>query len=139
MVAEMKTIQDELEKIYGKAKEILTEHFSNLVFHIAPEGRLTCWVRTPDGRDGAGIQLKYTINVGQILIHQWRYLEELNELVAPAHNEPDKFFYCTECGQVKPKEEFEAGVFAGYYCKECAKKPEVVKLIAQSHERGFYD
>lgn len=139
MVDLMKPIEQQLELVYKSAKELLMGAFPNLYFFVSPTGKLTSWVRTKDGRDGAGIQMKYEIYVGSILCHQWRYLEELNEYVAPVHNEPDKYFFCTECGQVKPREEFEDSVFAGYYCKECAKKPEVAKLIVKSHQRGFYD
>ena len=139
MVDLMKPIEQQLELVYKSAKELLMGAFPNLYFFISPTGKLTSWVRTKDGRDGAGIQMKYEIHVGSILCHHWRYLEELDKYVAPVHNEPDKYFYCTECGQVKPKTEFAESVFAGHYCKECAKKPEVAKLIAESHQRGFYD
>lgn len=132
----MKPIEQQPELIYKSAKELLMGAFPNLYFYISPTGKLTSWVRTSDGRDGAGIQMKYEIHVGSII---WRYLEELNEYVAPVHNEPDKYFYCTECGKVKTKEEFADSVFAGYYCKECAKIPEVAKAITESHKRGFYD
>lgn len=128
-----------MDSAYSQIKEILMDVYPNLYFYISPTGNLSCWVRTQEGRDGAGIEMQQKINAGSILVHQEEYLEKLNELVAPVHNEPDKFFYCTECGQVKPREEFEDSVFAGYYCKECAKKPEVAKLIAESHTRGFYD
>ena len=135
----MKPIEQQLESIYKVAKELLMGAFPNLYFYISPTGKLTSWVRTTDGREGAGIQMKYDIHVGSIMCHHWRCLEELNELVAPVRNEPDKYFYCTECGKVKSREEFGENVFAGYYCKECAKKPEVARLIAESHTRGFYD
>lgn len=139
MVDLMKPIEQQLELVYKAAKELLMGAFPNLYFFVSPTGKLTSWVRTKDGRDGAGIQMKYEIHVGSILCHHWRYLEELNEYVTPVHNEPDKYFYCTECGRVQKIEQFEHSVFAGYYCKECAKKPEVAKLIAESHTRGFYD
>ena len=128
-----------MNSAYSQIKEILMDAYPNLYFYISPTGNLSCWVRTQEGRDGAGIEMQQKINAGSILVHQEEYLEKLNELVAPVHNEPDKYFFCTECGQVKPREEFEDSVFAGYYCKECAKKPEVAKLIAESHTRGFYD
>lgn len=135
----MRPIEEQLNEIYKAAKELLMGAFPNLYFYISPTGKLTSWVRTPDGRDGAGIQMKYEIHIGSILVHHWRYLEELNKQVEQVHTQPDKFFYCTECGQVKPREEFEHNVFAGYYCKDCAKKPEVAKLIEESKQRGFYD
>lgn len=134
-----KTISKIMDTAYTRIKEILMEHYKNLYFYISPKGKLTAWVRTQEGRDGAGIQMKYNINVGQILVHQERYLNELNKEIEPVHKQPDKYFYCTECGKVKPKEEFEDSVFAGCYCKECAKKPEIDALIKESHTAGFYD
>lgn len=128
-----------MDSAYSQIKEMLMDVYPNLYFYISPTGNLSCWVRTQEGRDGAGIEMKQKINAGSILVHQEEYLEKLNELVEPVHTQPDKFFYCTECGQVKPREEFEESVFAGYYCKECAKKPAIAKLIKESHQRGFYD
>jgi len=128
-----------MDKAYSQIKEILMNTYPNLYFYIAPSGKLTSWVRTPNGRDGAGVKMKHEINAGCILTHQEKYLEELNDYVEPVHTHPDMFFYCTECGQVKSREEFEESVFAGCYCKDCAKKPAVAALIAESHTRGFYD
>ena len=128
-----------MDSAYSQIKEILMNVYPNLYFYISPTGNLSCWVRTQEDRDGAGIEMKQNIHAGSISMLQEKYLEELNELVAPVYNEPDKFFYCTECGQVKPKAEYAESVFAGYYCKECAKKPAVARLIEESHQRGFYD
>ena len=135
----MKLIADKIDELHKEIKDILMEKYNNLYFFITPTGNLTAWVRTPEGKDGAGIEMKHIINVGSILPHHEKYLDELNEYVAPVHNEPDKYFYCTECGQVKPKEEFADSVFAGYYCKDCANKPQIAKLIKESHTQGFYD
>lgn len=136
---DIKPIENQIESLYKAIKEILLDRFPHLYFYISPEGYISCWVRTLRGDDGAGIHLKYKINVGQMLWYHWEYLDELNDSVEQAHLHPSEYFYCTECGRVLPKEEFEENVFAGYYCKECAKKPGIAKLIAKSHERGFYD
>lgn len=134
-----KTISKIMDKSYSKIEELLMNQYPNLYFYISPTGHITCWVRTASGRDGAGINMKYEINVGQILYHHWEYLNKLNEEVEKVHTNPEAYFYCTECGRVLPEEEFEDSVFAGVYCKECAKKPEVAALIAESHTKGFYD
>ena len=134
-----RTISKIIQKAYDQIKEILMNTYPNLYFYISPTGNVTCWVRTPDGRDGAGISMEMKINAGQIYVHQERYLNELNDLVEPVHTQPDKFFYCTECGKVKPKSEFKENVFAGYYCIDCAKKPTVAALLEESHKAGFYD
>lgn len=128
-----------LENAYAEIKLMLIQTYSHLWFFISPDGTLSCWVKSQEGRDGAGIELKHKINVGYILPHIERYLDELNSYVAPAHLEPTTYFYCTNCGKVKTWEDFAESVFAGYYCKDCAKEPEIAKLIKKSHERGFYD
>lgn len=135
-----KTISKKFGHIHDDIKQMLMEEYPNLYFYICPSGKLTTWIRTPKGKDGAGIHMKLSINVGQILSHEVQYLEELNKKVEPVHKEPDKYFYCTECGRVLPKEELADVVFAGYYCKDCEKNnPEVASLIKESHKKGFYD
>jgi len=136
---DLKPIQNQIENLYKAVKEILLNRFPNLYFYISPEGYITCWVRTFNGRDGAGIHLKYKINVNQILSHHWKYLDELNDLVEPVHQHPRDYFYCTHCGKVKSIEEYADFVMAADFCKECAKIPEVAKLIEESHKKGFYD
>lgn len=128
-----------IEKAYKSVKEILSSQFSNLYFYISPMGDLSCWVRLNEKEEGIGVQMPIKINIGQILYHQWHYLKELNEQVEVVRMKPDEYFYCTECGKVKKRSEFADSVFAGYYCKECAKKPEIEALITQSHKRGFYE
>lgn len=137
----MEEVQDiihkKIKETYKQIKKILNNHFKNLYFYISPEGYISCWIGNNSGK--IGINLKYRINVGQILNHHWSYLAKLNNLVEPVIKQADKYFYCTECGKVKLKTEFGDSVFAGYYCKECAKKSEIASLIAESHKRGFYD
>lgn len=134
-----KSIDKVMSAAHAQVKEFLMKEFEHLYFYIAPDGYLSCWVRTTDNRDGAAIKLKYKINAGQIICHQWDYLHELNEKVKPVHLNPKEFFQCTECGEVKPRSEYEDFVMAADYCKECAKIPEVAKAITESHRRGFYD
>lgn len=135
----IKEINNIMTSAYEQIKEYLSKTYPNLYFYISPIGNITCWVRTTEGKDGTGIKLPYNINVGQILFHQWRYLQELNKKVALVRDNPKEFFYCTECGEVKPVSEYEDFVMAANYCKECAKKPDIANLIAESHKAGFYD
>lgn len=133
------TINKIMTTAYGEVKEYLMKEFPNLYFYISPTGELASWVRCSNGKDGTGINMKYKINVGLILFHEWRYLQELNKKVKLAHTNPKEYFQCTECGEVKPRSEYGDFVMAADYCKDCAKKPDVAKLIAESHKRGFYD
>lgn len=134
-----KSIDKVMSAAHAQVKEYLMKEFEHLYFYISPTGILSCWVRTSNDRDGAGINLEHQINVGQILFHQWRYLQELNKKVELAHTKSREYFYCTECGEVKPMNEFADSVMAGIYCKECAKKPDIAALIEESHKEGFYD
>ena len=134
-----KTISKIMDDAFKKVKKILMEQFSNLYFSISPTGYLSCWVKTLSGEDGAGINLNQKINVGQILYQHWKYLTELNDEIEIVRINPEKYFFCTECGKVKPKSEFKDSVFAGWYCRECAKKPEIAALIEESNRKGFYD
>ena len=134
-----KTIETIMQKAHTEVKDYLMKVFPNLYFFISPTGNLSCWIRTQAGGDGTGIILKHSINVGEIMFHQWRELQELNKLVEPVRTSPKDFFYCTECGQVKPRSEYEDFVMAADYCKECAKNPQIAKLIEESHKAGFYD
>lgn len=124
---------------YKRIKELLMGAFPNLYFYISPTGALTCWIKDSRGLDGIGVEFKHPINVGAILYHNWEYLENLNNQVQPIIDNPQKYFWCTECSQVKLIEDLVERVFAGCYCTECAKKPEIKSLIEESHKRGFYD
>lgn len=132
-------IHKTLEQAYDEIKDILSKSFPNLTFFISQNGDLSCWVKQPSGQGGAGITLPYSINIKYIFPYQWDYLEEKNNQVALVKENPKAFFYCTECGNVFNKDYFADSVFAGYYCKTCAEKPEIANLIAESKKRGFYD
>lgn len=136
-------MQKSIDKImtiaHNQVKEYLMKEFEHLYFYISPTGNLSYWVRTLDDKDGTGIKEEQKINVGQILFHQWRYLQELNKTVELAHTNPKEYFYCTNCGQTKPRSEYADFVMAASYCKECAKIPDVAEAIKESHKRGFYD
>lgn len=134
-----KNITTIMSMAHKSIKELLMHQFPNLYFYISPTGNISCWIKTSEGRDGIGISMAHKINVGQILYHHWKYLAELNDEVEIVRMNPKEYFYCTECGKVKPKSEFEDSVFAGWYCRECAKKPEIKALIEESHQKGFYD
>ena len=48
----------------------------------------------------------------------------INKLVEKAVKYPEKYFYCTKCGKVKPQSQYGSFLFAGRYCKSCLKKDE---------------
>jgi len=135
----LKSIEKIQEKAHNNIKDMLIRQFPNLYFYVSPKGFLSVWAKTKEGRDGAGVTIRPQINVGQILSHQWVLLTKLDKEIEIVRKQPKDYFFCTECGQVKPMSEFEENVFAGYYCKECAKKPEIANIINESHKRGFYD
>lgn len=139
MYTKKKEITEKVAQVHEQIKPILMEEFKHLYFFISCTGDLSCWVRTLEGKDGAGIHLQYKINVGQLLCHEWDYLHQLNLEVELAHTHPESFFYCTECGQVKDRKHYAHSVFAGVYCDECAEKPDIANLIKESQKRGFYD
>ena len=122
-----------------EVKHSLMSIFDNLYFHILPNGIISAWVKTLQNRDGAAIKLEKRIQLGYISYGDWQYLTGLNKKVELARLQPHKYFYCSECGEVKPREEFADSVFATVYCCECAKKPEVAKVIEESKVSGFYD
>lgn len=133
-----KSITKLMEDAYTGVKRILSEGFPNLHFYVSPTGELSIWVKEGGGC-GAAISMKYQINVGNILFHHWRYLQELNKLVEPVTENPREFFYCSECGEVKPIEQYADYVMAANFCKDCAKHPAIAKLIKESKKAGFYD
>ena len=93
----------------------------------------------PECRDTYNAYNKELDDICKKWDEQEKVWDELNEKVKPVHLNPKEFFQCTECGEVKPRSEYEDFVMAADYCKECAKIPEVAKLITESHKRGFYD
>lgn len=82
-------------------------------------------------RNGTGTSFKKTPTEQE--------LEVLNKLVEKAINDPEHYFFCTECHQAKTKEQYEHTVFYGHYCKECAKKPEIASIIKDSMRPNFYE
>lgn len=134
-----KTIDKIMTKAYEKVKKYLMQEFPHLYFYISPTGYLSCWVRRFNDCDGAAIQLKHQINVGLLLPYQIKYLQELNKKVECVHTQPQEYFYCINCGKVKTMNEYADYVMAATYCKECAKEPEIAKLIAESKEQGYYE
>ena len=117
----MKLLEKELqslrEKYEKKVKEVLMGRYPYLYFYISPTGNISVWVRI-DGKDGSGISTD-SIN---LYTFDEDYFDELNQKVKKASLEPDKYFYCTNCGKVKPKIEYQDFVMAADYCKECAEK-----------------
>lgn len=127
-----------LDEVYEDIKKDIETWLPNLTIYISPAGELTVWVK---GR-GEGVELPFPagVNVGNMMVHHTKYLVWLNKEVEKIINEPDKYFWCTECGKVQPKENLHSNVFAGYYCNDCYNnKEDVRKLVARSNERGFYD
>lgn len=135
MIVKDKTISTQERE---EVKSALMKEYPYLYFYVGNEGAVSAWVRTPDGRDGAGITFDRPITVSNLDFHS-NYLKELNEKVKLACIDSCNYFYCSECGEVKPKEEFADFVMASLYCKDCAEKPLIATMIAESHKKGFYD
>ena len=134
----MKLLEKELqslrEKYEKKVKELLMGRYPYLYFYISPTGNISVWVRI-DGKDGSGISTD-SIN---LYTFDEVFFDELNQKVKKASLEPDKYFYCTNCGKVKPKSEYQDFVMAADYCKECAEKSDIKSLIQESKRKNFYD
>lgn len=111
----------------------LSSEYENLNFYLNKDNELSVWIK--DVGTGVEIPKRYR----NINMFNSEFYTDLNDRVAIVRHQPDKYFFCTECSQVKPKDELEANVFAGYYCKDCATKPEITSLIKESKKRGFYD
>lgn len=121
-----------------KVETLLKQQYPYLHIYVSPDGEINLWVEV-NGRSAMAIIPQRKRYIGKLLYSDMEYLEELNEKVKPVSLEPDKYFYCTECGEVKEWTELQDNVFAGYYCKECAKNPQIDALIKASYEKGFYD
>ena len=134
----MKVITEKLKearKDYEqKVKDLLMGKYPYLYFYVSPTGNLSVWVRR-NGKDGAAIQIKNS----NLFVFDEDYFDELNQKVKPAAVERDKYFLCSECGEVKPISEYESSVMAAEYCKKCAEKPAIKDLIIESKRSGFYD
>ena len=133
-------IREIIEDARVKLARIFKEEFPNLFFYVSPyNGDIACWVSTLSGRDGAAVKLDEKINIHRLHKQSYTYLEDLNRRVESAVFESDKYFYCTNCGKVLPREKYGDYVMAAQYCEECAKKPSIAFLIDESHKPGFYD
>lgn len=126
-----------LRPVYDNIKNQMQEWLPNLKIQIAPEGSLSLWVK--DNR-GEAIIPPQNYNVGQLLVHQVKFLLWANQEAGKIIAEPDKYFWCTKCGKVHPIENFQGSVFAGHYCKDCYNNnKDIQEAIRQSNEPGFYD
>ena len=128
---QLRTLREEYEK---KVKELLMGRYPYLYFYISPTGNISVWVRR-NGKDGTGIAIPST----NIYTFDEDYFDKLNQKIKPASLEPEKYFVCTKCGEVKSISEYEASVMAADYCKNCAEKPSIKALIIESKKEGFYD
>lgn len=129
-----KKLQGIREEYEDKAKALLMGRYPYLYFYVSPTGNISVWVRK-NGKDGTGIPIKDM----NIFTFDEDYFDELNQKIKPAALEPDKYFQCSHCGEVKPRSEYEDFVMAADYCKKCAKIPEIKALIQESKRSGFYD
>ena len=124
-----------MEEYQKKVKELLMGRYPYLYFYISPTGHISVWVKR-NGKDGTGVPLPYTANV---FTFDETFFDELNQKVKPASLEPEKYFLCSNCGEVKSLKEYQASVMAADYCTDCATKPEIKSLINESMKEGFYD
>lgn len=116
---------------------LLRTFFPNIYFSVYDDS-ISMWVNR-NNSDGEAISYKNITMKDLEKKEEIEQLEELNKSLEPIAKEPDKYFYCFNCGKVKPKTEYADFIMADTYCKECAKIPTLAKAIAQTHERGFYD
>ena len=126
-----------LAPVYEVIENRMSKWLPNLKIQISPEGSLTLWVK--DNR-GEAIIPPQEYNVGQLLVHQVKFLLWANQEAGKVVAEPNKYFWCTRCGKVHPIEDYKTGVFAGHWCKDCYDKSEdIQEIVRQSNEPGFYD
>jgi len=116
----------------------LTNRYHNLYFSKYN----SIWVRRyysgcDQYTDGASVQYKF--DIANITKEDLQKFQELNDKAELAVRQSDKYFWCSECNNSHLKENFSAQVFAGVYCKECAKKPAIAKIIKESKKPGFYN
>ena len=125
-----------LSKVYDSIREDMMEWLPNLDIYISPKGELSLWVRSLN----QAIKTPQEYNVGGLHSHQIKFLLWVNDKVKAIVNEPDKYFWCTECGTVQPMDNFKANVFSGYYCNDCYNNNKDVKdIVNVSDTPGFYD
>jgi hypothetical protein len=126
-----------LAPVYEDIRNRMSEWLPNLKIQISHGGNLSLWVK---GRRGEAIMLPQEYNVGQLLVHQVKFLLWVNAQAGKIIAEPDKFFWCTNCGKVHPIENFQDSVFAGHYCKDCYNNnKDIQDVVKQSKQNGFYD
>lgn len=126
-----------LEPAYKDIKNKMSEWLPNLVIHISREGELSLWIKD---KRGEAITLPQTYNVGQLAVHQVKFLLWANVQAGKIIAEPDKYFWCTKCGKIHPIEDYQDSVFAGYYCKDCYNNnKDIQEIVRQSKQTGFYD
>lgn len=126
-----------LEPVYKEIKNKMSEWLPNLKIQISHGGNLSLWVKD---RRGEAIMLPQEYNVGQLVVHQVKFLLWANTQAGKIIAEPDKYFWCTKCGKIHPIDDYKASVFAGYYCKDCYNNnKDIQEAIRQSNEPGFYD
>lgn len=129
-----KLLNEIREKYESDIKRVLMDRYPHLYFYISPTGNISVWVRR-NGKDGAAIPIPST----NIYTFDEDFFDELNQKIQPAALYPDKYFQCSECGEVLPIDRLEACVMAAVYCKKCAEKPAIKNLIIESKKSGFYD
>lgn len=126
-----------LAPVYEDIKNKMSGWLPNLKIQISPGGSLSLWVK--DNR-GEAITPPQEYNVGQLLVHQVKFLLWVNTQAGRIIAEPDKYFWCTKCGKVQPIENTAGQVFAGYYCKDCYNNnKDIQDIVRRSNEPGFYD
>lgn len=126
-----------LEPAYTEITRKMDDWLPNLRVQISREGRISLWANT-SRREAIKTPQEY--NVGQLVVHQVKFLLWANREVGRIIAEPDKYFWCTRCGKVHPIEDYKSSVFAGYYCKDCYNNNEdIQEVVRQSKEAGFYD
>ena len=127
----------QLQPVYNSIVKQTESWLPNLIISVSPEGELNLWVKS---KRHEAIKLPQVYNVGQLLVHQVKFLLWVNREVDKIIAEPDKYFWCTKCSKVHPIDNLKDNVFSGYYCKDCYNNnPEVQRLIELSYEPGFYN
>lgn len=113
--------------------ELLKEEYPYLHFYLSEDGKINAWIK----EEGTAIKLPIYLNYHNLI--DTEELEKANFAAQQVIENPDKWFYCTECGTLCSIEEYADFVFAARFCKECAKKPRIAEAIAESKQKGFYE
>lgn len=130
-------VNSALQHCTHSIERVLEDACPNLKFYVDRYGGIHYWLKVEgEPREGFKMNKDCTIhNISQYASVLLGLSKKFDKIAA----EPDKWFCCTECMRVLPREEFADSVFAGWYCKECAEKPEIEALLKESHRPGFYD